>query len=66
MMTDADGLGIRTVANVAGMGDWCALFGELLDQLAHVRLAVSLFHAGKGSKEDSVYFLKNPQLGKLA
>ena len=66
MMTDADGLGICAVANVAGMGNWRALFGEFLDQLAHVRLAVSLFHAGKGSKEDSVYFLKNPQLGELA
>ena len=28
MMTNADGLGICAVANVAGMGDWSALFSE--------------------------------------
>ena len=66
MMTNADGLGICAVAKVTGMGDWSALFSEFLNQLTHVRLAVPLLHTGKGSKEDSADFLKNPQLGKLA
>ena len=65
MMTDADGLGICAVAKVTSMGDWRALFCEFLYQLAHIRLTILLFHAGESPKKDSVYFLKNPQLGKL-
>ena len=67
MMTNADGLGICAVANVAGMGDWSALFSEFLNQLTHVRLAVPPCSIQvKVPRRIPQIFLKNPQLGKLA